>query len=185
MYESQNSTSNYVFQTQTQAKFRASSVFDVSNFNLFPQTATVAAAAAELRLAASDAINSSAVFYLDPNVKTGLAKKERESCMQANLKSRKYYSALLTQPSEQYDLIWSTAWPETEKGSTLRVITCEPMVVCRMGLIIKSWMPPPAIGRPSAQWTRGEFEADKPCKILNPFCTRVILFLDLTDKNWK
>ena len=68
--------------TKTQAKFRASDVFDVgSNFNLFPQTA-----AAELRLAAvaafaaaaSVAINSSAVFYLDPNVKTGLAEGERD-----------------------------------------------------------------------------------------------------------
>ena len=41
----------------------------------------MARAAAELRLAAaaaSDAINSSAVFYLDPNVKTGLAEKEGE-----------------------------------------------------------------------------------------------------------
>ena len=77
--------------TKTQAKFRASDVFDVlSNFNLFPQTAAAAAAAAELRLAAvaavaafafaaaSVAINSSAVFYLDPNVKTGLAEGERE-----------------------------------------------------------------------------------------------------------
>ena len=71
-------------ETKTQAKFRASDVFDFSNFNLFPQTA--AAAAAELRLAAafaavaaaSVAINSSAVFYLDPNVKTGLAERERE-----------------------------------------------------------------------------------------------------------
>ena len=48
------------------------------------------AAAAELRLAAvaaaaSDAINSSAVFYLDPNVKTGLAEGETEKTLSGNL----------------------------------------------------------------------------------------------------
>ena len=111
------------------------------------------AAAAELRLAAvaaaSDAINSSAVFYLDPNVKTGLAEGEGET--------EKTLSGNLTVESIDHfyllDVIlyYQTTIAKLGQVVTFAVAPFESMVVCRMGLIIKSWMPPPPIGRPSAQ----------------------------------
>ena len=111
-----------------------------------------AAAAAELRLAtaaaASDAINSSAVFYLDPNVKTGLAEGETETTTLSG--------NLTVESIDQFYLLdvilyYQTTIAKLGQVVTFAVAPFESMVVCRMGLIIKSWMPPPPIGRPSAQ----------------------------------